>query len=105
MVGNSLAFASLEDAARLLRARKVSSVELTRLALERAEALQGRLHAFITLTPDQALAAARRADREFKAGDVAGPLRGIPMSIKDLYDTKGITTTAGSKVYAARVPQ
>ncbi len=91
-------------AARLLRARKISAVELTRAALERIQALDGTLKAFITVTADLALAQARRADREIAKGAYRGPLHGIPLSLKDIYSTKGIRTTAGSRILADFVP-
>jgi aspartyl-tRNA(Asn)/glutamyl-tRNA(Gln) amidotransferase subunit A len=95
---------TIERAARLLRSRKISSVELTRATLERVEALEGKLHAFITVTSDLALTQARRAEREIARGDYRGPLHGVPVTLKDLYWTRGIRTTAGSKILADFVP-
>ena len=92
---------TIERAARLIGTRKVSAVELTRATLERIAALD-RLQAFITVTPELAMAQARRADRDLARGDHHGPLHGIPVSLKDLYWTKGIRTTGGSKTAAAR---
>lgn len=95
---------TISRAARLLRSRTISSVELTQATLERIQALEGRLHAFITVTSDLALAQARRAEREIARGDYRGPLHGIPVTLKDLYWTRGIRTTAGSKILADFVP-
>jgi len=95
---------TIERAARLIRRRKVSAVELTRATLERIAALD-RLKAFITVTPELALAKARRADRDLARGDHRGPLHGIPVSLKDLYWTKGIRTTGGSKILSDFIPK
>ena len=88
------------EAAALLRARKASSVELTRACIGRIEQLDGELVAFISKTLDRALADAARADRELAAGTDRGPLHGIPVALKDLYDVQGDVTTAGSKIFA-----
>lgn len=82
---------------RALRARQVTSWELTRAYLERSEAL-GHLNAWIRLAPEQALAAARRADAELRHGRDRGPLHGIPLGIKDNMDVAGLPTTAGTWV-------
>ena len=72
-----------------------SSEELTRACLERVAALDGRLNSFITVTQEQALAAARAADTHIAAGE-AGPLTGIPFAHKDIFCTDGVLTTCGS---------
>lgn len=88
----------------MLRKRKISAAELTRATLERIEILDRKLKAFITVTGDLALTQARKADREMAKGAYRGPLHGIPVSLKDLYWTRGIRTTAGSKILADFVP-
>ena len=98
------AFLTIREAARLLRARKVSSVELTNDALARIEPLNPRLNAFITVTAELARKQARAADREIRAGKHRGPLHGVPVTIKDNYATRGIRTTAGSKILRNFVP-
>ena len=80
-----------------LRARRFSSVELTRTLLERIERLNGGLNAFLTVTAEQALAAARHADQELQAGR-GGPLTGVPIAHKDIFCTQGIRTSCGSKM-------
>jgi aspartyl-tRNA(Asn)/glutamyl-tRNA(Gln) amidotransferase subunit A len=101
---HDVAALSLSDAAELLRARKVSPVELTNACLARIERLNPVLNAFITVTADQALAEARAAESELMRGRRRGPLHGIPLALKDLFDTAGVRTTAGSAVFANRVP-
>jgi len=91
-------------AAESLRARRVSSVELTTAALARIDRHNPSLKAFITVTPEQALEQARQADSERAAGQDRGPLHGIPVAVKDLFFTRGVRTTAGSKVYENFVP-
>ncbi len=90
--------------APLLRKRRLSPVDLTRFALERISRLQPSLNAFITVTADIALTQAKRAERQIARGEYRGPLHGIPVSLKDLFYTKGIRTTAGSRVLRHFVP-
>lgn len=80
-----------------LRRRELSAVELTRAYLARIEALDGRLRAWLRVTPEAALAAAERADERYRAG-AAGPLEGIPLGLKDVFSTKGVETTCGSRI-------
>ena len=93
----------MHEAAALLRARKTSSVELTRACIAQIERLDGELVAFISKTLDRALTDAARADGELAAGHDRGVLHGIPVALKDLYDIKGDVTTAGSKIFADNV--
>ncbi|MGY1680999.1 amidase [Geodermatophilus sp. SYSU D01176] len=94
---------ALEQAAAV-RARQVSPVELVEHALARIEALDARLGAFLTVTPERALAAARRAERRVRSGGELPPLLGVPTAVKDLNNTAGVRTTFGSTVLAANVP-
>lgn len=100
----SLAFASASAAAKAVSRGDVTSLDLTRAILERVEAYNPRLHAFATLTAEEAIAAARRADEETKGGDELGPLHGVPVTVKDCFEVKGVRTTAGSKSLADYVP-
>ena len=95
---------SLKDASDLLDARKVSPVELTRACLARIERLNPSLNAFITVTGEQALADAKAAETLIASGKRRGRLDGIPIALKDLFDTAGVRTTAGSAIFADRVP-
>ncbi len=101
---NGFEYATLSQAAAAIRAGETSSVELTRSCLARIELLDGLLNAFITVTADEALEQAGRADRELAAGTDRGPLHGIPVAVKDLIDTRGVLTTYGSRYYAGHVP-
>ena len=101
---SDLCFLTIAQAGPLLRERKLSPVELVRAFLDRIEAVDSQLRAFITPLPEQALAQARRAEAEILQGQYRGPLHGIPVAHKDLFDTKDIRTTAMSRVYQDRVP-
>src|SRR4051812_3191062 len=89
---------TIEEFGRRLRAREVTSAQVTGECLQRIEAGNGRLNAFIRVTADEARRQAEEADREITAGRDRGPLHGVPISIKDLLDVRGIPTTAASHV-------
>jgi len=95
---------TIAETSRRIRKKEVSPVELTRLYLERIEALNPSLNAYLTLMNDQAMDAARRAEREVRRGKYRGRLHGIPFSIKDNLAIKGVRTTAGSKILSEWVP-
>src|SRR5256885_8359558 len=95
---------SLSEASRLLRQKKVSPVELTQACLARIESLNPTLNAFITVTAESALDAARNAEAQIARGGWKGPLHGIPIAVKDLLDTAGVRTTAASALFKDRVP-
>jgi len=98
-----LAFATLPQLAELVRTRKVSPVELTKMYLARLKKYGPKLNCVVTLTEDLALAQAAEAEREIKAGRYRGPLHGIPWGAKDLFATKGIRTTWGAEPYRDQV--
>ncbi|HNV02170.1 MAG TPA: amidase [Vicinamibacterales bacterium] len=89
---------TIEELAPLVAARRVSSEELTRACLAEIDARDASLRAFITVTADTALAEARRCDEEAAGGFVRGPLHGMPVSLKDVIDQRGVPTTAASRV-------
>lgn len=95
---------TITELAPQIREGKLSPVELTRQTLARIEKLQPVLNAYITVTADLALEQARRAEQEIGAGKYRGPLHGIPYAAKDLFYTKGVRTTVGSKILADFVP-
>ncbi|RNC68001.1 MAG: Asp-tRNA(Asn)/Glu-tRNA(Gln) amidotransferase subunit GatA [Desulfuromonadales bacterium] len=86
-----------------LKKKELSSVEATRAMLARIEAVDPQVNAYITVTPEEALAAAEAADRRIAAGDIA-PLTGIPIGLKDIFVTKGIRTTCASRILGNFVP-
>lgn len=98
-----LCYLDATELARQIRAREISSVEATRAYLERASALNPHLNAIVTPN-ERALDEAAEADRELARGALAGPLHGVPITIKDCFDTAGLRTTRGSKLFADRVP-
>jgi aspartyl-tRNA(Asn)/glutamyl-tRNA(Gln) amidotransferase subunit A len=100
----NLHYLTLHELAERVRAKEVSPVEATEASLERIERLNPKLNAYITVTAEQALAEARAAEQEIASGRYRGPLHGVPVGVKDLCDTKGVRTTAGSKIMADRVP-
>ncbi len=95
---------TMQEAGRLLRAGKCSSLELTQESLVRIRRLNPKLNAFITVTADSALARARSMDRELAEGRDRGPLHGIPVALKDVFATRGVLTTCGSRIFADHVP-
>lgn len=95
---------TITEAAGLLARGEISPVELTQAFLRRIEELTRALNCFITLTADAALQSARQAEAEIRGGDYRGTLHGIPLALKDLYETRGVRTTAGSKFFSDNVP-
>ena len=104
-VDSRIHFLTIREASEKLRSGELSPVEVVRASLDRIEATDDQLHSFITLMKDEALEQARTAEADILKGDYKGPLHGIPFALKDLYDTAGVRTTAGSKVDFDRVPQ
>jgi aspartyl-tRNA(Asn)/glutamyl-tRNA(Gln) amidotransferase subunit A len=95
---------TITELAPLIRDGKLSPVELTRQMLARIDRMQPVLNAYITVTADLAFEQAKRAEKEIRAGNYRGPLHGIPYAAKDLFYTKGIRTTVGSKILTDFVP-
>src|SRR4051812_9114556 len=93
-----LTFKTIAELATLVRARDVSPVELTDAFLERIGALDPQLNALITVTAELARTQAKRAEAELVKGEYRGPLHGMPLGLKDIYDTAGLRTSAHSKV-------
>jgi len=94
----------IHQLAPLLQKKEISPVELFNEAIERIHQLQPKLNSFITVTEEEGRKAATEAESEIRKGQYRGPLHGIPISIKDLFATRGVRTTAGSKVLAQWVP-
>jgi aspartyl-tRNA(Asn)/glutamyl-tRNA(Gln) amidotransferase subunit A len=90
---------TLGEAASALRGRRISPVELTQASLKKIEGQNPSLNAFLTLLPEYALARAAQVGREMAAGTIRGPLQGIPVAIKDVFDLRGTRTTGGGLIY------
>src|SRR5262249_24425720 len=95
----------LTDVSELIRQGQISPVELVATCLERIERLQPKLNAFITVAADSARHAADVAAREIQQGRCKGPLHGVPVAVKDFYDTAGLRTTAAFEHFRDRVPK
>jgi aspartyl-tRNA(Asn)/glutamyl-tRNA(Gln) amidotransferase subunit A len=100
----NLYFASIYEVSQQMREQKISPVELVQASLDRIEKLNPQINAFITILADEALQQARTAEIEINAGSWRGPLHGIPVGIKDMYDTAGVRTTAAFEHFQNRVP-
>src|SRR5207237_10543432 len=95
---------TLADAVKLISRKEISPVELTETVLNQIDTCTEKMRLFITVTREEALQSARKAEHEVALGKTR-PLQGVPVSLKDLYDTQAIRTTAGAKVFADRVPE
>jgi aspartyl-tRNA(Asn)/glutamyl-tRNA(Gln) amidotransferase subunit A len=96
---------TIYEASREIAAHRLSPVDLTRACLERIERYNPSLNCFITLTAESALLQAAQVEQEILQGSWRGPLHGIPLALKDLYETSGVRTAAGSRVFTDYVPQ
>ena len=104
MTEADLAFAGIAELAPRIAAGEVSPVALTEAALARIETRDPALNAFVTVTAERARAAARAAEAEIAEGRIRSPLHGVPLAVKDLFATKGVRTTGGSRLLADWVP-
>jgi aspartyl-tRNA(Asn)/glutamyl-tRNA(Gln) amidotransferase subunit A len=100
-----LVWRSIGELAWAVAGREVSPVEVVQAHLDRVAALDGKLRAFITVSADAALAAAKAAEAAVMAGERLGPLHGVPLALKDLYMTRGVRTTGGSRILADWIPE
>ena len=105
MAGRDLTFAPAVELARLYRSRKVSPLEVVQTLLDRIDAVNPQVNAFVTLAREAALWEARRATAALKRGATLPPLFGIPVGIKDVTPTRGIRTTFGSTLFQDHVPE
>lgn len=96
---------TITEASNLIRSRRLSPVELTAAILKRIDEVEPRVRAFITVIREDALRAAESAGKEIVAGKYRGPLHGIPVGVKDTHYTKGVRTTAATRVLADFIPQ
>ena len=94
---------TIQEAHELLKAKEIYSRELTQAVLDRIEAVESRVDAFITVMEADAIQAAEMADQQIAKGQI-GPLTGVPIGVKDLICTKGIKTTCGSRILENFIP-
>ena len=102
---SDLVWQSIGDLARAIASKKVSPVEVAQAHLDRIAVLDPKLKAFITVTAESALAEAKAAETAVMSGEPLGPLHGVPLALKDLYCTRGVRTTGGSRILADWVPE
>jgi aspartyl-tRNA(Asn)/glutamyl-tRNA(Gln) amidotransferase subunit A len=105
MSDSKLPFSTIANLATRIRTREISPVELTEAILERIAAKDKMLQAFVAVTAEEARNAAKAAEHAILAGNYLGPLHGIPVAVKDIFYTRGVRTTAGSKILADFVPE
>ncbi len=105
MGGLEICYASAGQLAPLIQKREISPVEVIDAHLERIGATEGVLNSFITLLAEEARASARRAEAEIQRGSYRGPLHGVPVGLKDLYNTAGVRTTSGSRIFDNYLPE
>jgi Asp-tRNA(Asn)/Glu-tRNA(Gln) amidotransferase A subunit family amidase len=98
-----IAFLPAHRLSALIKARKITSLKLTEIYLERLKRLNPTLNCAVTILEDSARAEAIKADAELKAGKYRGPLHGLPYGLKDLFSTKGVRTTWGAKDFESRI--
>ena len=101
---SELPFLSASELSRVIASREVSPVEATEAYLERIDSLDFKFNAYLTVTRDLALEAAREAEREIAAGNHRGPMHGVPVAVKDQFLSAGVRTTGGSRILADYVP-
>ena len=101
---DDLAYLSAARLAALVKERQVSPVELVKMYLERIDRFDSRLRAYITVLPEAALEAARKAEAAVMRGESLGPLHGVPYAVKDQFATAGVRTTLGSRILEHQVP-
>ena len=99
-----ICYMSAGDLSKLVEKKEISPVEIIDAHLSRIEATEPILNSFITLLADESRVAARQAEKDIQSGKYKGPLHGIPVGLKDLYNTAGVRTTSGSKIFDTFIP-
>ena len=102
---DELIYTSATSLAQAIREKQISSQEVVEAYIQRIEAVNPQLNAVVQLTADSALTQAKQADGALAHGEITGPLHGVPITVKDSFDTKGIISTAGTKGRASYIPQ
>ena len=105
MEKQEIPFLTASQLSRLIQSKEVSPVEATEAYLDRIDHVDGKLNSYITVSRDEALRAARDAEQSINAGRYLGPMHGIPVAVKDQFNTAGIRTTGGSRILSDFVPQ
>ena len=105
MYDTSLCFLTATELGQKIRSGEISAVETMEAHLAQIEKVNPQVNAIVTLLPEMAMEAARKADEKLERGEEVGPLHGLPVAHKDLVQTKGIRTTFGSLVYQDFVPE
>ena len=95
---------NITQVSELLRNREISPKDLTDLTFDRIERVEGKINSYITLLSKEARRAAKTAEEEIMKGKFRAPLHGIPLGVKDIIDTRGVTTTYGSKIFKNNIP-
>ena len=103
-MADELHYQTIAEASRLIQGRRISPVELTQAFLKRMKALDQRLNAYLLPLEEQALDEARQAEKDIASGGWRGPLHGIPIGLKDIYNTAGIPTTGHSALFRNHIP-
>src|SRR3954452_4734917 len=103
-MSDDLCFLAATDLQQRIARKEISPLDATRAVLARAERLQPELNCFITVCADEAVAQARLAERRIMAGEPLRPLEGIPFTVKDIVNTKGVRTTFGAVPYKDNIP-
>ena len=98
-------FLTASQLSKLIETKEVSPVEATEAYLDRIQEVDGKLNSYITVTGEQALESARRAEQEIATGVNRGPLHGVPVAVKDQFNTAGVLTTGGSSILKDNVPE
>ena len=104
MDATELCYMTAGQLSPLIQRKAISPVEIVQAHLQRIHSLEPTLNSFITLLPEQAMAAARQAEREIGAGNYRGPLHGVPLGLKDLYYAQGVKNTSGSRIFDDFIP-
>ena len=103
-MSSDLCHKSISELGKLYRSAELSPVEVTKAHLDRIDSTNDETHDYILVAAERALSDAETAERAFATGKDLGPLQGIPIALKDLVDTKGIATTAGTQIWQDRIP-
>ena len=98
-------FLTATDLSKLIESKEVSPIEATEAYLDRIQEVDGSLNSYITVTGEQALESARLAEQEITTGINRGPLHGVPVAVKDQFNTAGVLTTGGSSILKENIPE